>query len=370
MLRMAATPLTGTVEPGFEPVRQVFADLLRDGQETGAGLAVHCDGRLVVDLSGGWTDTARTVPWSAGTLVHTYSTSKPFAALAALTQVAAGHLALDEPLGRTWPSYGASGKGETTLRDALAHLAAQPAFPDGLRIEDLTDPLRLEAALAAAAPEWEPGTAPAEHALTYGHLLSGAVRAATGRGLGEVFRVDVAQPLALDAHFGVPRSELRRVADLELSYTDWPDATSGPPGSLRRRALTRPPGALDVTVLNGPAWRTAEFPAIGLHATAASIARFYGGLLEPSGPVAALLGTDLHAALLAPAVTGLDRLLEREVTWTLGFQVDEAGVGMGGIGGCDAYADVGRGFGYAYLTRRLGDHDRSERVLEALMSVC
>lgn len=366
---MVSPPLTGTVAPGFEPIRQVFADLLETGQETGAGLAVHCDGRLVVDLAGGWADTARTVPWSASTLVHTYSTSKPFAALAALTQVAAGRLGLDEPLSRTWSSYGVSGKGDTTLRDALAHLAAQPAFPAGLGVDDLHDPVLLEAVLAGAAPEWDPGTAPAEHALTYGHLLSGAIRAATGRGLGEVFRVDVAAPLALDAHFGVPVPDLQRVADLELSSSDWPDATSGAPGSLRRRALTRPPGALDVTVLNGRAWRTAEFPAIGMHATAAAVARFYGHLLEPSGPVAALLGTELHAALLAPAAAGLDRLLEREVTWTLGFQVDESGVGMGGIGGCDAYADVGRGCGYAYLTRRLGDHERSERVLEALASV-
>jgi hypothetical protein len=42
---------------------------------------------------------------------------------------------------------------------------------------------------------------------------------------------------------------------------------------------------------------------------------------------------------------------------------------MGGIGGCDAYADSRHGFGFAYLTRRLADHARSERILASLEPV-
>jgi len=278
-------------------------------------------------------------------------------------------LDLDAPLARVWPAYAANGKSRTTLRDALSHRAAQPAFPDGLRTQELYDAPLLEAALARAAPEWDPGTAPAEHALTYGHVLSGTVRAVTGQGLGDVFRDAVARPLGLDAHFGVPAIAMARVADLELSTPDWPAATAGAPGSLRWRALTRPPGALDPAVLNGRNWRVGEFPAIGLHATAASIARFYGELVDSSGPVAALIGQELYRAFLDPAVTARDRLLDREVTWSLGLQVDQYGAGMAGIGGCDAYADTRHGFGYAYLTHRLADHSRSERILASLKSL-
>lgn len=213
MPKVTSPPVSGTVAPGYEPVREVFADLLQSGEETGAGLAVHREGRFVVDLVGGWADRARTRPWARDTLVHTYSVSKPFAALAALSCVAAGYLSLDEPLSRAWPSYAAEGK-TTTLRHALAHLAAQPAFPDGMSSADLYEAELLERALAAAPAEWKPGTAPAEHALTYGHLLSGVVRAATGRDLGEVFRRQVAAPLGLDAHFGVSDQDLKRVADL------------------------------------------------------------------------------------------------------------------------------------------------------------
>jgi hypothetical protein len=39
---------------------------------------------------------------------------------------------------------------------------------------------------------------------------------------------------------------------------------------------------------------------------------------------------------------------------------------MGGIGGCDAFASSARGYAYAYVTRRLGGFEPSERLIEAL----
>jgi hypothetical protein len=163
--------------------------------------------------------------------------------------------------------------------------------------------------------------------------------------------------------------DLPGVADVELWAPTWPTKVSGQAGSVRWRGLSRPPGALDVAVLNGRPWRGCEFPAIGLHATATSIARFYGSLVDPAGPVTRLLGPGLHSTFCSPVVVGHDRLLEREVAWTPGLQADEYGMGMAGLGGCDAYADTRYGFGYAYLTRRLGDHSRSERIIAAIESV-
>ncbi|MFI1713277.1 serine hydrolase [Streptomyces sp. NPDC053513] len=48
------TDVHGTVEPGFESVREVFAGIAADeARDGGAQLAVHHHGRLVVDLWGG-----------------------------------------------------------------------------------------------------------------------------------------------------------------------------------------------------------------------------------------------------------------------------------------------------------------------------
>lgn len=75
-------------------------------------------------------------------------------------------------------------------------------------------------------------------------------------------------------------------------------------------------------------------------------------------------------AYLQPAATGHDRVLDRLVTWTLGFQVSEengrAELGMGGAGGCSAWAEPAARYGAAYLTRQLGGHDRGEVVWESI----
>jgi hypothetical protein len=43
----------GEVAPGFEPVRDVFAQFFAAGAESGAAAAAIVDGRLVADLWGG-----------------------------------------------------------------------------------------------------------------------------------------------------------------------------------------------------------------------------------------------------------------------------------------------------------------------------
>ena len=63
-------------------------------------------------------------------------------------------------------------------------------------------------------------------------------------------------------------------------------------------------------------------------------------------------------------------ILDQPVTWTLGFQVSvEEGslvLGMGGAGGCAAWADPTAGYGAAFLTRRLGRHNRAALVWQAV----
>ena len=44
-------------------------------------------------------------------------------------------------------------------------------------------------------------------------------------------------------------------------------------------------------------------------------------------------------------------------------------IGMGGAGGCSAWAEPAGGYGAAYVTRQLGGHDRGELVWEAITSL-
>ena len=85
MIDLAAeTPLAGTVAPGFEPVRDLFArNFRRDDayRERGAALCVYRGEEKLVDLWGGWADGTATRPWQADTLVNVYSTTKAMTAL-------------------------------------------------------------------------------------------------------------------------------------------------------------------------------------------------------------------------------------------------------------------------------------------------
>ncbi|MFB6391741.1 serine hydrolase domain-containing protein [Polymorphospora lycopeni] len=356
--------MDGRVDQRFAAVRDVFAGLLESGAETGAGVAVWHDGRLVVDLTGGWRDPGRGQPWTADTLVNVYSVSKPFAALCLLLLVDRGLVGLDDPVARHWSEFTAG----ATVRHVLAHTAGLPAFPVPRPAEAYADWALLTADLAAAEPRWVPGTAAAEHALTYGHLVGELVRRVDGRSVGRFLADEIAGPWRLDLAFGLSPTDQRRCADVGYGRPDWAATVLGAPGSLRRLGLGNPAGALDPGVVNSPLWRAAEVPAVNLHATAAGVARCYAGLLA-GGTLdgVRLFGPDTVAELLRVQYDGPDLLLGRPVRWSLGMQVDDGEWGMGGVGGSVGFADPGHGFAFAYVTRHLADFDRVDALAEAVI---
>jgi CubicO group peptidase (beta-lactamase class C family) len=344
----------------LSPIGDVVDRLLASGEEIGAGISVWHDGQEVVQLAVG-TRNAAGDPWTPDTLVHTYSTAKPFAALAALTAVADGAIGLDSPVADVWPEYAAHGKGGTTVRHVLSHQSGLFAFPESAASIDPLDCEALVDSLAGAAPFHAPGEGVGEHALTYGHLLHGIVQRATGQSLVERF-ADLAGAYGWDLHLSVTEADLPRVADLEHLDPSWPDSYLADPGSAVAASLGRPPGALDTGLINSRAWRTGWFPAIALHATASGLAGFYAGLLDEDGPVARRLGPDLHREYTSVQVVGHDLVLDREARWTLGFQRDEVEIGMGGIGGSAGWLSTDKGYACAYVTRGLSDGARADAV--------
>jgi CubicO group peptidase (beta-lactamase class C family) len=339
--------------------------LVASGRDPGGAVAVVRRGVVEVDHAAGTRDGA--APWTPDTLVMTYSVAKPFAALTFLDAVAEHGTGLDGPVAGVWPAYAQAGKASTTLRHLLAHQAGLPAFPEAAARVGYDDREALVALLAEAAPVHPPGAGVAEHALTYGHLLDEVVRRVTGEPLADRFR-RIAAAAGWDLHLQVVGPDLARVADVVETDPAW--ATTYLADPRWGPALGRPPGLLDPDVLNSERFRRTAFPAVALHATALSLARFHDDLTDPSGFVAGRLGHALWREYVEPAATGHDLVLDRPVTWTLGFQVDESDgwreVGMGGAGGCSAWADVDARYGAAYVSRGLGDGGRADEVWQAV----
>ncbi|MCW2750139.1 MAG: hypothetical protein JWR83_1249 [Aeromicrobium sp.] len=348
----------------YSTLAGVVEGLVDSGAEIGAGVSVWQDGREVVSLAAGTRDAAGD-PWELDTLVMTYSTAKPFAALAALTAVADGAIGLDQPIAEVWPAYAAHGKGTTTLRHVLSQQAGMYVFPEAAAAIDALDTAGLIDSLADAAPLHPPGEGIGEHALTYGHLLDGVVRHATGETLADRFGA-LASQSGWDLHLTVAEEDLPRVADLAYLEPGWREAHLGDPTNVLGAVLGRPAGVLDLDVVNSRAWRTGSFPAIGLHATASALAGFYAHVLDVDGPVARRLGPDLHREYVTTQASGTDLVLGFEVGWTLGFQRDDIEIGMGGVGGSSAWLAFDRGQAVAYVTRGLKDHDRVDVVSDEL----
>ncbi len=122
--------IEGTVDRRFEPLREAFSANFSpsddDPGDLGAALAVIVDGRVVVDLWGGWCDPDRSRRWERDTLVNLYSIGKAVTATVALALVERGELELDRPLVQVWPEFGTRAR-PTSRSDRSWRIA--PASP-------------------------------------------------------------------------------------------------------------------------------------------------------------------------------------------------------------------------------------------------
>ena len=115
--------ISGSVEPGFEEVREEFRRNFAERDELGAAVAAYVRGEKVVDLWGGYRDRHRQERWEEDTLVLVYSTSKGMSGIAVALAHSRGLLEYDERVAAYWPEFAQNGKDQVTVRQLLAHQA-------------------------------------------------------------------------------------------------------------------------------------------------------------------------------------------------------------------------------------------------------
>ncbi|MEI9886052.1 MAG: serine hydrolase domain-containing protein [Rhizomicrobium sp.] len=167
----------GTIEPGFETVREAFA-AAQAQDDGGAQLCVYRGGTCVVDLWAG-RDKLADRPFTERSLVILMSASKGVTATLAHVLADRGVLDLEAPVATYWPAFAANGKGAITLSHLLTHSSGLVNFDAdcGFVVADMCDWDTCVRLLERMAPLWEPGTATAYHALTYGFLVGETIAA-------------------------------------------------------------------------------------------------------------------------------------------------------------------------------------------------
>jgi CubicO group peptidase (beta-lactamase class C family) len=207
--------IDGSVEPGWELLREAFEATLLNSSQSGASLAVYVDGLPTVDLWGGLADARTLRPWTRDTVACVFSASKGITAIAVHLLLQRGLLELDAPVARYWPEFAAAGKQHLTVRWLLTHQAGLPYVDCDLTLDDLRHGMPLLRALENQTPLWEPGTAVGYHAVTYGPLLGQLVRRVTGSSLSQFLAMELAKPLRANLWLGLSED-----LQLDLAYLD------------------------------------------------------------------------------------------------------------------------------------------------------
>jgi CubicO group peptidase (beta-lactamase class C family) len=378
--------MQGKVDARFNRVRDVFAEGFASHGELGAAIAVTLHGELVVDLWDGFTDRAKTRPWTEATLANVFSVTKAWTSICALRLVDEGKLDLDRPVADYWPEFAQGDKSTLLVRALLDHSAGLPAVRELLPPDALFDWTAMTTALAKETPWWTPETMHGYHAVTFGWLVGEVIRRVSGKTPGEYFRDHVAGPLAIDAHIGLAEVDDARCTELRFLPRDkaapptFVQKLMAAPDSMATRAFTNPAGLVVPNVALSRAWRGAELPSANGHGTARANARLYGALACGGEALGyRVLEADTIVRARTERWRGEDAILGLPTRFGLGFMLtepeasfgpNESAFGHPGMGGSLGFADPDARIGFGYVTNMLGAHlqldPRAERLIAAL----
>ncbi len=384
----------GSVAPGYEEVRAEFERNFRRRRELGAAVAAYHRGEKVVDLWGGTRDARGGEPWEEDTLVLVYSTSKGLAAMTLALAHSRGWLDYDERVAAYWPEFAQAGKEQITVRQLLAHEAGLPVIDEPLDSRTIGDHDRLADAVARQRPLWRPGWRHGYHGVSLGWFEGELIRRVDPgrRTLGRFFAEEIAAPLGLDFHFGLPQDVPKsRLARIERAWPlkAVPELRHLPRGMVVAMANPRStsfrafanPRLRSFQSLDRSEYRGLEFPAGGGIGTARSVARAYAAFAAGGAELG--VGDETMRELTTfpqPPVLGWhDEVLRANTAFSLGFArplhpfrfgSSQRAFGHPGAGGSFGFADPDREVGFAYVMNRMGfrlnDDPREKPLRDAL----
>ncbi len=344
----------GYCAQGFETVRDVFTQNFTERGEVGAAVSVYIRGEPVIDLWGGIADVSSQLPWKRNTRACMMSVAKGVTSLVVHRLTGELRLDIDRPIASYWPTFGANGKAQITLRQVLSHTAGMP-FAQGVARGGLYDWQLMTDALASQAPTFAPGSVRCYHSATMGFIAGEVVRRITGRSLGDMV-AEMCKPLDVDYRIGLTNAEISDCATMIPSTGNVLDIAKSQPDSLFGK-MWFPIGEQED--FNTHAWRKSEIPSANGHGTARGIAKLYSVTASTlafgsPGPI------EVNALRAGIAEQWGGREHSTGLNWrqALGFFLNwppsrpmgpnPATFGHSGAGGAQSFGDPDTGLGFCY----------------------
>lgn len=391
--------VSGDVAEGFGAVADAFRQNFAVGSEVGAACAVFVDGRPVVDLWGGYRDGVRKLPWQRDTLVPMFSTTKGVSSVALAHAHSRGYLDYDATVASYWPEFGAAGKSEITVRQLLSHQAGLAVVDVPMDLDALADPDRVAAAIDGQQPAWSPGTRHGYHGISLGWYEGELLRRVDPlhRTIGRYFAEEIAAPLDVTFHIGVPADvPAERIATIHgyspaemllhlrelpprfvLAFMNPRSATAKAFGNPRILGVLDNYNRRDVLAV--------ESPASNGTGEARAVARVYSALAcggDELGIGPATL-TQLEDAATPPTGGRRDEILHVDTAFSLGYIKPFPSFRFGGgqwraygtpgAGGSFGFADPEHRVGFCYAMNRSGfrlwDDERERSIRDAVYRV-
>ena len=380
------TPIHGTCDPKFAAVAEAFEHNFSKRNEVGASVCVRIAGETVVDLWGGHTSTKKDKEWQDDTISIVFSCTKAATALCAQILIDRGELKLDEKVAAYWPEFASNGKEDVTVRMMLNHSSAVPALRAPVKPGGYLDWDYMCKRLAGAKPYWEPGTTNGYHMVTFGWTVGELVRRVSGKSLGTFFKKEIADPLGLDFHIGLPKNQHERMANM-IPHVPGPEDL----GSNFVKALMSNPLSVQFQALmnsgmwdfNSPKSWMAEIGGAGGISNARGLAGMFAPLVgdQPylsleriSDMSAPSMETDKDFTLLIPTRFGQGFMLSMDNRAKIPGEGNSAilgdkAFGHVGMGGSIGFADPLPNLALGYSMNKMGGgillNDRGQSVVDA-----
>ena len=316
MITMSSENIKQTCPEKFQNVRDRVTDNIKSDEEIGAAFTVIQNGKIIIDIWGGYKDKEKSLPWDSDTLVGIHSTGKGIISMLISLLVDRGELDLDQNVSFYWPEFNGNEKEKIKVKTLLSHQAGMYAWQNKINEDDFYNWEYVTKLLENQSPFHLPEELICYHPKTIGFLVGELIKKITKKTIGQFLLESISIPLKVDCFIGTPKKFHSNIANL-ISSPSLKKAFSDPSNidEYTMKSFLNPGNRTKTA--NTEKYRLAEIPALNCHSNARSLALIYDHFLNNN-----FISHETLNRVTSIEAKGNDQVMKRPMQWSpVGFSI-------------------------------------------------